>query len=192
MSVYSSVFQWITKRCSAIQCVSASDIRFSSGLFLHVCSVSACQHSSLSLYVWELFRSGFQTKNRKNVHFLVCFAVFRSFRTISIETETKRGLYYSSIPGNRNHGFWPSQPVSKPYFWACIEFLYSLLIYLGVHPNFSLQFLFASFYFPGYYCSHIWICYHLWAKCDQICFAKKTREKQSVWPRSQIQNCDIL
>ena len=23
---------------------------------------------------------------------------------------------YSSIPGNRNHGFWPSQPVSKQYF----------------------------------------------------------------------------
>jgi len=30
-----------------------------------------------------------------------------------------------------------------------------LLIYLGVHPNSSLQFLFASFYFPGRYCTHL-------------------------------------
>ena len=29
----------------------------------------------------------------------------------------------------------------------------SLLIYLGVHPNSSLQFLFASFYVPGCYCT---------------------------------------
>jgi len=65
-------------------------------------------------------------------------------------------LVYGSIPGNRNHGFWPSQPVSKQYFEACIEFRYSsLLIYLGVHPNSSLQFLFASFYFPGCYCSTV-------------------------------------
>jgi len=61
---------------------------------------------------------------------------------------------YSSIQGNRNHGFWPSQPVSKQYFEACIEFLYSsVLIYLGVHPNSSQHFLFASFYFPGCYCT---------------------------------------
>jgi len=45
----------------------------------------------------EPFRSGFQTGNRNRAHFLVCFAVFRSLRTILIETETETGLYHSHL-----------------------------------------------------------------------------------------------
>jgi len=43
------------------------------------------------------FRSRFQTENRNRAHFLVCFAVFRSFRTISNQTERETGLYQSHL-----------------------------------------------------------------------------------------------
>jgi len=43
--------------------------------------------------------------------------------------------------------------------------------------------------------SHIWMSehlWHLWPKCDQICFAKNTKKKLETQTRSQSRNRDIL
>jgi len=40
--------------------------------------------------------------------------------------------------------------------------------------------------------SHNWKCDHLWPKCDQTCFAKKTKKRAEKQIRSQIQICDSL
>jgi len=43
--------------------------------------------------------------------------------------------------------------------------------------------------------SHIWMCdnlWHLWPKCDQICFAKEIEKNPEEQTRSQFRNRDIL
>ena len=94
---FNIMMKYLAKNCSAHQCKYLLPTLC---LLYHICLQGAGtqkgSNCDYSLY-WEPFRAGFQTENRNRAHFLLYFPVFRSFRTISIETETEVGMYQSQL-----------------------------------------------------------------------------------------------
>jgi len=82
-----------------------------------------------------------------------------------------------------------SEPESKQKTETQLTFWYILPYFVHSEPLQSKQKQKQVCASHNLKCDHLW---HLWPKCDQTCFAKKTAKKTEKRIRSQSQICDSL